>query len=644
MLNSCIFSYLYVENILICHDGHVLLCDFGLSHQLQMDENNGGYNAAVPNRTYSLSGTSEYLSPEMIIHTQGHTYTSDYWQLGIVMHEMLSGGIHPFYHKNLYRMQQNILYHPPHISDHISPLARSLLLQLLNKDGLMRIGQDIVHGDIEQHPFFQFHGFTDFAALQQKLIPAPYVPAIDHPTDVSHFDQQFTQQMPAQTPDSCFNSLVNASSYLPHSINPRTQHHAHNVHPLHTAIQEYDDSIFEQQEENFEPINTNTHINRNNSIGNTSGSPALAHNSPMLPSPTHTSSTTSFHPSTTTAPSTHSISSSSHIHPSTTTYKPSSRSNLTPSPSPSTASNASSQHPSPHHSSSSSPAQHPTATTPHSPSSHAKQLNAAILLQQQLKDNARSKSSSSDQSTNNYNSNHSNAILTRTGSHGSTTSSTGSVSNAAISHPPVSPLQLGATTMPQLLRSRSSPLSGTEEQVMIGIQQHNNLPSSSQYHMPSNLNTLPPPALQSPYYAIQSFPNTQQHINSQQHTSPIKPSHQAWPIQQSNSPMLMSVQANNSQRGWHTPPPRYKNVAGMNTQIAMGGGGIPLSQSNYYYPSQAAMTGLPNTYAVQSDVRTTYSPHALPMPLPIDDDRELEKLYLEEPEEQQEDAEQAGTS
>jgi protein kinase A len=69
------------ENLLIDGDGFLKLTDFGNAKFCQ-------------NKTYTLCGTPEYLSPEVILN-KGHAKPSDWWQLGILVYEMMAG-IVPF--------------------------------------------------------------------------------------------------------------------------------------------------------------------------------------------------------------------------------------------------------------------------------------------------------------------------------------------------------------------------------------------------------------------------------------------------------------------------------------------------------------------------------------------------------------------
>lgn len=65
------------ENLLIGSDGHLKITDFGFAKK-------------IVDRSYTLCGTPEYLAPEIIMG-QGHNLGVDWWALGILLYEMLSG-------------------------------------------------------------------------------------------------------------------------------------------------------------------------------------------------------------------------------------------------------------------------------------------------------------------------------------------------------------------------------------------------------------------------------------------------------------------------------------------------------------------------------------------------------------------------
>lgn len=95
--HSVVYRDLKPENILLDGEGHVKLVDFGLAKE-------GVSDAAMG--ASSLCGTPEYLSPE-VLDRQGHGTAVDWWNLGMVTYEMLTG-LPPWYTTNREKLFQSI--------------------------------------------------------------------------------------------------------------------------------------------------------------------------------------------------------------------------------------------------------------------------------------------------------------------------------------------------------------------------------------------------------------------------------------------------------------------------------------------------------------------------------------------------------
>lgn len=175
---NCVFRDLKPENILIANDGHLKLVDFGFAKYLKGD-----------GRTFTLCGTPEYMSPEVIEKT-GHTLNTDWWQLGILIYEMLFAST-PFSDPSPYQLYENILSRSVTFPS-VTPIpaynhAISLISGLLEKQPSSRLTEpEILH-----HPFFSG---IDWNLLEKKEIAPPFVPEVNNPTDSHNFDSYIQAQ------------------------------------------------------------------------------------------------------------------------------------------------------------------------------------------------------------------------------------------------------------------------------------------------------------------------------------------------------------------------------------------------------------------------------------------------------------------
>jgi serum/glucocorticoid-regulated kinase 2 len=113
--NNIIYRDLKPENVLIDRDGYIKVTDFGLSKQNIIDNRSAT----------TFCGTPEYLAPE-VIDNKGHGKAVDWWSLGAIIYEMLTG-MPPFYSKEREKLFKNIKTGNIKFPTHLSKEARSLL-------------------------------------------------------------------------------------------------------------------------------------------------------------------------------------------------------------------------------------------------------------------------------------------------------------------------------------------------------------------------------------------------------------------------------------------------------------------------------------------------------------------------------------
>lgn len=172
---NIVYRDLKPENILFDATGHIVLTDFGLCKEdLQADA-----------RTTTFCGTPEYLAPE-VLQRQPYGRAVDWWCLGCVSYEMMCG-LPPFYSRHVDEMYRRILHDLLRVPDHVPPVVSDFLAGLLIKDPARRLGVGGA-GDVITHAVFQG---LDFAALERREIPPPWLPSVSDELDLRHFDPGF---------------------------------------------------------------------------------------------------------------------------------------------------------------------------------------------------------------------------------------------------------------------------------------------------------------------------------------------------------------------------------------------------------------------------------------------------------------------
>ena len=144
--HNIIYRDLKPENVLIDKKGFIKVTDFGLSKQ----------NIINTNQTNSFCGTPEYLAPEIILN-EGHGKPVDWWSLGNIIYEMLTG-VPPFYCKDRNMLFETIKSKEPIYPEYLSEEVVDLISKLLIKDPKKRLGTATDEEEIKNHPWFKGRG------------------------------------------------------------------------------------------------------------------------------------------------------------------------------------------------------------------------------------------------------------------------------------------------------------------------------------------------------------------------------------------------------------------------------------------------------------------------------------------------------
>ncbi|GKB11916.1 probable serine/threonine protein kinase IREH1 isoform X1 [Tanacetum coccineum] len=228
------------DNLLIAHDGHIKLTDFGLSKvglinstddlsgpavsgtslMGEHDESESSLSESQQERRKKRSavGTPDYLAPEILLGT-GHGTSADWWSVGVILFELIVG-IPPFNAEHPQTIFDNILNRNipwPMVPEEMSPEAADLIDQLLTEDPNQRLGARGTT-EVKQHPFFRDINWDTLA--RQK---AAFVPSFESALDTSYFTSRYTWNTseehggyPAsESEDSSDNGSMSGSSSCP---------------------------------------------------------------------------------------------------------------------------------------------------------------------------------------------------------------------------------------------------------------------------------------------------------------------------------------------------------------------------------------------------------------------------------------------
>ena len=175
--NKIIYRDLKIDNLLIKDNGYLTVMDITYAKELKK----------FSEKTFTLCGTPNYLAPEIILNN-GYNFSVDFWSLGIIFFELLTGK-DPFSSKDPILIYQNILTNNKKFPKIIDRDAKTLINHLLVADPKKRYGC-LKNGvsDIKNHRLY-----NDFQwdKLWECSMEAPFLPTVEEGEEITkYFDEE----------------------------------------------------------------------------------------------------------------------------------------------------------------------------------------------------------------------------------------------------------------------------------------------------------------------------------------------------------------------------------------------------------------------------------------------------------------------
>ena len=115
------------------------------------------------------------MAPE-ILKKEQYDKTADWWSVGIILYQMLTG-THPFFDRNMHRQNMAIIKNPVPIPNQVrvphSDAFADLVIKLLAKDPRDRLGKGGA-SEILEHEYFSDCNFDDYME-NKKAVQAVHV-------------------------------------------------------------------------------------------------------------------------------------------------------------------------------------------------------------------------------------------------------------------------------------------------------------------------------------------------------------------------------------------------------------------------------------------------------------------------------------
>lgn len=175
-----IYRDLKPENCMLNSEGMLVLTDFGLSK----------VNSDGETR-HSMIGTAQYMAPE-VIKGEDYDFSVDWWSLGCVAYDMLTGGP-PFTGHTNEKIMDKVVHSKKYLKFpfYLSLDAKDFLRKLLQSNPEKRMDIDGNFDQLKNHRFFRYLNWDEIIEHNSQRLP-PILPVITDPILAENFDEEFT--------------------------------------------------------------------------------------------------------------------------------------------------------------------------------------------------------------------------------------------------------------------------------------------------------------------------------------------------------------------------------------------------------------------------------------------------------------------
>ncbi|CAL1156629.1 unnamed protein product [Cladocopium goreaui] len=176
-----VFRDLKPENLLLSELGHIKLTDMGLAK-------------VILGKTFTTCGTPDYFAPELIA-SSGHTLAVDWWTLGVLTYELMSGNP-PFESANPMQTYQKVkrgidkVLFPPKCKGTIEDLVKKLCRHDPSQRLPMKSGGV---SNVKEHSWYKDF---DWKAFENLTMETPYRPAVKSKKDIANFSAKDADRPP----------------------------------------------------------------------------------------------------------------------------------------------------------------------------------------------------------------------------------------------------------------------------------------------------------------------------------------------------------------------------------------------------------------------------------------------------------------